>query len=78
MIHVPCNDSELRCDVAHFAAILRSEDILTVDDAVEALSDMTGPSADTLGLVSSPSERSVHEVTGFAKWARPLVSLQTP
>ncbi|CAE7611117.1 unnamed protein product [Symbiodinium necroappetens] len=39
---VEIDDMLLQCDVAHFAAILKSEDILTVDDAVEALSDMTG------------------------------------
>ena len=62
----------------HFAAILRSEEILTVEDAVDALSDLTGPSANYLSFVPSLAETSVHEATGHVSSARPLVTLQTP
>lgn len=45
---------------------------------MEAISDLTGSSADSLSLVSSFAETSLHEVTGHVNWAKPPVSLQTP
>ncbi|CAE6972072.1 unnamed protein product [Symbiodinium sp. CCMP2456] len=41
--------SSSKSDVPHFSAILRSEDILTLEDAMEAISDLTGDWTRQLG-----------------------------